>query len=121
MMALLLPQVVALHQFVQPGGPIPRGCVTDERTFVKGLPAEVSQAAWCDQATAALLLLLLMPYFYATDSRLCSLQQYCTEGGGVASNGTLPSCGNPNMQTMWQQHVPCIALHQCVLSHAVQH
>ncbi|WIA38518.1 hypothetical protein OEZ86_001839 [Tetradesmus obliquus] len=36
------PDVVALYQFVQPGGPIPRGCVTDERTFVKGLPAEVT-------------------------------------------------------------------------------
>uniref|UniRef100_A0A383W891 Ricin B lectin domain-containing protein n=1 Tax=Tetradesmus obliquus TaxID=3088 RepID=A0A383W891_TETOB len=41
---LLLPllQLIPLYQLVLPGGPIHRGCVTDEKAFIKGLPAEVS-------------------------------------------------------------------------------
>ncbi|WIA18237.1 hypothetical protein OEZ85_009706 [Tetradesmus obliquus] len=39
------PDVVALYQLVQPGGPIPRGCVTDKKTFLKGRPVEESIAA----------------------------------------------------------------------------
>ncbi|WIA38175.1 hypothetical protein OEZ86_001527 [Tetradesmus obliquus] len=38
------PDVVALYQLVQPGAPIPRGCVTDENTFIKDVPAEASFA-----------------------------------------------------------------------------
>lgn len=47
------PDVVALYQFVQPGGPIPRGCVTDKRAFVKGLPAEEEFSKAIKDATPA--------------------------------------------------------------------
>lgn len=53
LLLLLLPQVVALYQLVQPGAPIPRGCVTDEKAFIRGLPAEVSLTPWCHLAAAA--------------------------------------------------------------------
>jgi hypothetical protein len=57
---LLLLQVVALYQFVQPGDPIPRGCVLDEGAFRQGLPAEVRLAPFYLPAAVASLLLLLL-------------------------------------------------------------
>ncbi|WIA38179.1 hypothetical protein OEZ86_001529 [Tetradesmus obliquus] len=36
------PDVISLCQLLLPGGPTPRGCVTDEKAFIKGLPAEAS-------------------------------------------------------------------------------
>uniref|UniRef100_A0A383WKQ7 Peptidase C1A papain C-terminal domain-containing protein n=1 Tax=Tetradesmus obliquus TaxID=3088 RepID=A0A383WKQ7_TETOB len=45
--------VVALYQMVQPGGPIPRGCVTDEKAFLKGLPVEESVGKAIRDATPA--------------------------------------------------------------------
>uniref|UniRef100_A0A383W290 Peptidase C1A papain C-terminal domain-containing protein n=1 Tax=Tetradesmus obliquus TaxID=3088 RepID=A0A383W290_TETOB len=63
------PDVVALYQLVPPGGPIPRGCVTEEKSFRKGLPVEEYLPGGFSYARARALALMKGAKYFAVARR----------------------------------------------------